>query len=446
MTYYEVNFDGLVGPNHNYAGLAEGNLASSQNSHMTSFPKKAALQGLQKMKILSDHGLKQAIIPPQQRPDLSALRKLGFTGKPQRIIAKCAQQSPELLAEIYSSSSMWTANCATVSPSCDTIDQKLHLTPANLNAHFHRSLEADFSYKALKVIFNSKKHFNVHSPLPACENFADEGAANHMRLSSDSLNSGLELFVYGKSTANKQTTIYNARHHLNASKAIIRRHLLNDKNSITIQQNPKVIDQGVFHNDVIATSNGDFLFTHEQAFSNQAKTLDKIRQQFYTLTNSELIIKNVGTNEISVKEAIQSYLFNTQIISQPNNNMLMIAPEECRESNAAKNIINSMINDNSNPLSNVKYVDLRQSMSNGGGPACLRLRIPMNNEEFKAIHQGFILTQELYQSLEKWINKHYRETLTPAELADPLLYQEILLALDELSQILQAPKLYPFQN
>ena len=201
MKYREVNFDGLVGPNHNYAGLAQGNLASATNSKNTSYPKAAALQGLEKMKALFELGLTQGILPPLQRPDLVCLKKLGFTGKPKKIISKAANAAPELLAAVYSSSSMWTANAATVSPSCDTKDKRLHLTPANLNSNFHRSIEMDHTHFNLKQIFNNKKLFEVHQPLPQTEELADEGSANHMRLSSKDFSKGLELFVYGKKKA-----------------------------------------------------------------------------------------------------------------------------------------------------------------------------------------------------------------------------------------------------
>ena len=52
-TAREFNFDGLVGPSHNYAGLSFGNVASFSNVKSASNPKQAALQGLAKMRALA---------------------------------------------------------------------------------------------------------------------------------------------------------------------------------------------------------------------------------------------------------------------------------------------------------------------------------------------------------------------------------------------------------
>ena len=409
MNYYEVNFDGLVGPTHNYAGLAEGNLASASNSKNTSFPKAAALQGLEKMKALHELGIKQAILPPLQRPHLSILKKLGYSGKPKKIIAKAAKNTPDLLASVYSSSSMWTANCATVSPSTDTKDQKLHLTPANLISNFHRSIEAEDSYKLLKLIFSDPKKFKVHQPLPSSEDYSDEGAANHMRLSSIDFSKGIELFVYGKEKGKVSSKKYPARQHLNASIAIIRTHKLCPENSFLLKQSPKAIEKGVFHNDVISTGNANFLLTHESAFSFQKKNLQSLSQLFKSSCNDSLIIKTVSSQELSIEEAIKSYLFNSQIVSLADSSMVLIAPEECRQNAKTKAVIDSMILHHELPLNDVKYFDLKQSMSNGGGPACLRLRVLMNDSEIEAMNQNFLFSNKLYKKLKKWINKLWYE-------------------------------------
>ena len=229
MKYFEVNFDGLVGPNHNYAGLAQGNLASASNKQAISHPKTAALQGLEKMKAMHDLGLKQGIIPPLLRPNFSELKHLGFKGKVHTILNKAAKTAPELLTAVYSSSSMWTANCATVTPSCDAKDKRLHLTPANLVSNFHRSIEANENYGLLKLIFSNKKIFKIHPPLPKCDDFADEGAANHMRLSSSDFSKGLEIFVYGKEKGKTSSRKYPARQSLSASTSIIRNHKLSQE-------------------------------------------------------------------------------------------------------------------------------------------------------------------------------------------------------------------------
>lgn len=126
MSGFEANFDGLVGPTHHYAGLSVGNEASQNNRDGLSNPK-AALQGLFKMKTLADKGFVQGILP-RSAADISALRGLGFQGGDARVIQQAAVRPPHLLSAFSSASSMWTANAATVSPSADSADGKLHFT------------------------------------------------------------------------------------------------------------------------------------------------------------------------------------------------------------------------------------------------------------------------------------------------------------------------------
>ena len=440
MKYFEVNFDGLVGPSHNYAGLAEGNLASAQNSQTTSYPASAALQGLEKMKLLMDLGLKQAVLPPQLRPDTKALSRLGFNGSKATVINKVSKTAPHLLASIYSASNMWTANCATVSPSNDTRDGKLHLTPANLISHFHRSIEADPSEIILRRIFHDKKYFSVHQALPSSEGYADEGAANHLRFSDANHKNGLELFIYGKGKGLTLSKSFTARQSLAASKAIIDNHGLSPASTILARQSRHAIDQGIFHNDVISTANQNLFLLHEHTFENQTKVLKNIQSSYQSLTQQTLYIHEVSEKQLPIEQAVKSYLFNTQIVTLKNNSMLIIAPIECQENPHAKTVIDEIIASDSH-LNQVKYVDLRQSMSNGGGPACLRLRVLMNEEELKAMHQGVLLTDSLYLDLKRWITKHYREEIKPKDLADPQLLSEIEVALTELTEILQFDKI-----
>ena len=444
MKSYEVNFDGLVGPNHNYAGLAEGNLASAKNSQSTSYPAKAALQGLEKMKLLHDLGLKQAVLPPQQRPDISVLKRFGFTGNEKQILEKAAKESPHLLAAVYSASCMWTANCATVSPSIDTEDGKLHLTPANLITNMHRSIEGRASETALKAIFSDENFFSVHSPLPETEEYADEGAANHIRFADSHHKKGIELFVYGKGKNLPMTSKYSARQNIAASKAMIRSHNLQG-NALLAMQSVAAVDAGVFHNDVISTGNENLYLVHEMTFQDQEAVLTELRRLYEASGEKEFFIHEMSSKEVSIEDTIKSYLFNTQIVTLPNGEMIMIAPTECEETASAKQAIERVIAGPS-PLNSVKYVDLRQSMSNGGGPACLRLRVVMNEEEIKAANSGVFLNDNLYESLKDWVKKHYREELHPGDLADYKLVDEIKTALDELTNILKLGYIYPFQN
>jgi len=182
MKAFEVNFDGLVGPTHNYSGLSYGTVASIGNQAAESNPLEAVLQGLQKMKTLSDMGLKQALLPPQERPDIATLRRLGFSGSEKEVLENAGKSSSAVLSAISSASCMWTANAATVSPSADTSDGKVHFTPANLISKFHRSIEPPTTSAGLRAIFKDPRYFVHHDPLPASPQFGDEGAANHTRL------------------------------------------------------------------------------------------------------------------------------------------------------------------------------------------------------------------------------------------------------------------------
>ena len=170
MAIVEINFDGLIGPSHNYAGLSLGNLASARNAGGVSHPRAAALQGIAKMRANLALGLTQGIFLPHARPDRAWLDALGC--RPETA-------SPELLANALSASSMWAANAATVSPATDTVDGKCHLSVANLVTMPHRSHEWQGTLAQLRLAF-ADPAFSVHGPVPAP--FGDEGAANHMRL------------------------------------------------------------------------------------------------------------------------------------------------------------------------------------------------------------------------------------------------------------------------
>lgn len=448
MTIYELNMDGLVGLTHNYAGLAAGNIASTHNALTRSNPQAAARQGLEKMRLLYNMGIKQGILPPHQRPNLELLYQLGFRGTAEEQLKKAYKIAPELLSASYSASSMWTANAATVSPSIDTQDHKTHFTAANLVSNLHRHQEADFSQKLLHSIFADAKYFNHHPILPRSTMTGDEGAANHSRLCQNHDKPGIHLFVYGKKALGKDSDTegplkYPARQTREASEAIVRNHQLHEKQVVFARQNPQVIDQGVFHNDVISVANESVFLVHEEAFYNQAAVLNELREK----ASFPLTIIELSRAQLSVQDAVESYLFNSQIISLANKNeMMLIAPIECQHNLRVKACIDGLIADNINPINSVHYLDLKQSMRNGGGPACLRLRIPLNELEIQAMHQGVLVNNQLLDTLDKWVLKHYRTELTVADLVDPQLINESFQALDELTQILKLGPIYPFQS
>ena len=435
---FECNFDGLVGPTHNYAGLARGNKASMKNRHEISRPREAALQGLKKMKFLMDRGFKQAVLPPPLRPDLRFLRDLGLTGEPKKLLQSAQKISPALLASCYSASGMWTANSATVSPGADTADGKVHFTPANLHSCLHRSLETRQTRRILQAVFPDPRYFVHHPPLPSLPAFADEGAANHNRLCGDLGAPGVEVFVYGHGgfSLRRETEVFSPRQSRAASQTIALRHKLRPEKTVFVQQNPKAVDTGVFHNDVICATDGNLIFYHETAFTDTAGALREIQQK---LAPAPLLKIRVREKDISLKEAVSSYLFNSQLLTKGNGKRLLLAPLECEEEGAVKQYLKSLPKD---LIQETAFIPVRQSMRNGGGPACLRLRVVLTEEEAGAIHKGVRLNQELYEKLKSWIEKHYRDRLRPEDLLDPLLIKESQTALEELSRLLRLKNIY----
>ncbi len=447
MKTFEVNFDGLVGPTHNYAGLAYGNLPSASSRYMVSSPKKAALEGVSKMRFCQSLGLIQGIIPPQERPDVETLRAAGFSGSDKKVIEEVYKKRPQLLYQCFSASSMWTANAATVSPSADTKDHRVHITTANLTAQGHRMIEAKNTAKMLKMMCPNQRHFIHHPPLPDENILSDEGAANYLRLSSRHGEKGIEIFVYGKDAGNPEILLpfkYPARQSLKASRTISLTHLLNDDHIIFVQQNPEVIDQGVFHNDLIALSNENVFLYHELAFVNKDKVIEEIRKKLATVVYENFFFIEIQEKCLSVKKAVQSFLFNSQIITLPNSSMVLIAPAACQEKPMA-GILNEILT-GPNPIGQIYFVDLNQSMSNGGGPACLRLRFVLTKEEYGHIHPGFLLNDLKICLLEQWIKDCFRDQLSIDDLRDPAFLKESRQALDELTKILNLGNIYSFQQ
>lgn len=441
MKAREVNFDGLVGLTHHYAGLSFGNEASTKHRFQISNPRLAAKQGLLKMKALADAGFPQAVIPPQERPNVAVLRQLGFTGSDEQVVEKAGTQMPQLLSAASSASSMWVANAATVAPSADTLDGKVHLTVANLNNKFHRASEAGTTEQVLRAIFRDESRFSVHTALPQVAMFGDEGAANHNRLGGDYGEAGLQLFVYGRDEGTGPAPArYPARQTLAASQAVARLNQVNPGQLMFAQQNPLVIDQGVFHNDVIAVSNRQVLFCHEQAFVHQSALLHALGDRVPGFMPIE-----VPTEAVSVQDAVATYLFNSQLLSRDDGSMMLVLPQESQNHPGVWRYLNQLVAED-NPISELRVFDLRESMANGGGPACLRLRVVLTPEEQRAVNPAVMMNDTLFNTLNDWVDRYYRDRLTQADLVDPQLLREGREALDALTRILQLGSVYPFQQ
>ena len=431
----EVNFDGLVGPTHNYSGLAVGNVASMSHGGLVSSPKEGALQGLLKMKSLMDAGYAQGVLPPQQRPDIGALRDLGFSGSNREVLACAAKEAPQLLRAVCSASSMWTANAGTITPSVDAPDGRMHFTPANLQSSFHRYLEPQTTGRVLQAIFHNEQHFAHHPVLPATPAFADEGAANHGRLCEAHDQPGVHLFVYGEDGER-----FPARQKQRASQAVARNHQLGPGHTLFLQQSRTALDAGAFHNDVVCVANGPVLFCHEHTFENRDEAHAAIRA---AAPFTEII--EAGAGDVPLAEAITSYLFNSQLISLPTGEMALVLPTETEQTPAAKTFVDKVLSAN-NPINRALYLDVRESMRNGGGPACLRLRVLLSDDECASVKPGFLLDEAGFAKIEAWVERHYRDRLSPGDLSDPSLMRESFTALDELTTLFGLGSVYDFQR
>jgi len=339
---------------------------------------------------------------------------------------------------------MWAANAATVSPSADTADRRVHFTPANLMSHFHRAIEAPTTTRVLRAVFADEGRFAVHDPLPAAAEFGDEGAANHTRFASDPAAPGIELFVYGRvawATAASAPSRFPARQTREASQAIARRHGLDPARTLFAQQSPAAIDAGVFHNDVIAVGNEVVLFCHESAFVEQ----DALLTELSAAVGAGFTPIVVRAADVSVERAVTTYLFNSQLLPRADGGMLLVAPAECAEDPSVGAYLARLV-DAGGPIREILTFDLRQSMRNGGGPACLRLRVALTAVERAAIGANVWLDDALHAALVGWVEKNYRDRLAPADLADPALLVEGRRALDELSALLGLGNVYPFQR
>ena len=443
-TVREYNFDGLVGPTHNYAGLAFGNSAAMAHAGKPSNPREAALQGLAKMNLVAGLGVRQAVLPPHPRPSLSTLRRLGFSGTDEEVLSAAATwDGGHLLRNCYSASAMWTANAATSAPSSDAEDGRVHIIPANLQAMFHRSIEATTTQDILTAIFADSRTFTIHPPLPGGGQLGDEGAANHIRLQVPG-RPALHLFAWGRrgfATA-PEASKFPGRQTYEASRALARLHRLPAESALFPQQSPAGIDAGAFHTDVLAVGNGSFLMLHELAFTG----LEGVLRQLKRGLGTELCTVVARERELPVATAVKSYPFNSQVVTLPDGKMAIIAPKESEQTPASRDFLDRVRTTRGSPVTGIHYVDVRHSMKNGGGPACLRLRLWLTDRERRQVHANVFWHPQLFVSLKAWVEKHYRDRLTAVDLRDHQLARESMAALDEITTILKVGSVYDFQR
>jgi succinylarginine dihydrolase len=413
MSVVEINFDGIVGPSHNYAGLSSGNLASSKNAGGVSHPRAAALQGIEKMRANLRLGLTQGFFLPQIRPDTNWLQSLGHSDE--------HGIEPHIRAAAMSASSMWAANAATVSPAPDTHDGRCHLTVANLMTMPHRAHEWQATLDQLWIAF-ADSAFAVHGPVPPP--FGDEGAANHMRLCAHHGAPGIEVFVYGV-----RGGAFPARQHIEASKAVARLHGVT--NALFVEQSEEAISAGAFHNDVVAVANERVLFAHEQAFADKAAFYADLHRLL-----PEVEIVEVPASVVSLADAIGSYLFNAQLVTLPGGGgMALILPTEAQANPRVWGWLEQLVAGNG-PIRRLVPVDVRESMANGGGPACLRLRVVTDPA---TVDPRFLVDEARLDMLADVIAAHWPEAIAPMDLASGALIADIGRARQALVNALGIP-------
>jgi succinylarginine dihydrolase len=394
----EINFDGLIGPSHNYAALSLGNLASARHGGATSRPRAAALQGIAKMRFVMGLGLTQGFLLPLDRPNVGFLRQMGFVGTDEQVIARAAAEDPRLFA-----------TAATVSPAADTSDGRCHISAANLSRMAHRSIEHPETHAQLALAF-ADPSFAVHEALPAA--FGDEGAANFMRLCERHDAPGLEIFVYGEEGGR-----FPARQNRRASEAIARRHGVS--NALFVAQSQTAIDAGAFHNDVVAVANGNVLFAHEHAFADAAGLKADLARRM-----PDAIYVEVPASAVSLEDSIKSYLFNSQLLTLPDGSVALVLPKEAEETLSVEAWLAALVAGNG-PIRAAHFVDVRESMQNGGGPACLRLRVVADPARVDA---RFLLDEAKADRLERLVERWWPEAIGPADMTNPDLWRQVKAA------------------
>ncbi|WP_093666967.1 N-succinylarginine dihydrolase [Sphingomonas gellani] len=412
----EINFDGLIGPSHNYAGLSFGNVASATNAGAVAAPRAAALQGLAKMRRMMALGLRQGLLLPHDRPHAPWLRALGFDGDDEAVFAAAWREEPALLRNAFSASAMWTANAGTVSPGPDTADGRCHLSVANLSTMLHRGIEAQETARQLRLAFRNERFFAVHDAVPA--GLGDEGAANFMRLCPRHDAAGVEVFVYGE----RHEGGFPARQSRAASAAVARRHGLDPTRVLLARQSEAAIAAGAFHNDVVAVANEHVLFAHEQAFEDRGAVLDALHAAM-----PGLIVVEAPANRIGLEQAVRTYLFNSQLITLPSGEMTLVLPAETRDAPEVWRWLEEVVA-GPGPIDRLEVVEVRESMRNGGGPACLRLRVAVDEAAAAAIDPRFLLDERVCDDVEAVVARHWPEAIHPDDLGDPDLWRQCRVA------------------
>jgi succinylarginine dihydrolase len=434
----EVNFDGLIGPTYN-DGLAAG-VAPSQRAGSTTNPRAAALAGLSKIRLARSLGLRQAVLPPQPRPNVGWLRRLGFRGDDERVLRAAGEGDGMWLRLCSNPSSMWAANAATVAPSSDTRDGRVHFAAANLQHMLHRAQEPEVTHAVLSAIFRDEARFAVHEPLPAVHQLGDEGAANTLRLQVGE-RPAVHVFAWGRGAyVRHAASRVPARQTIEASQAQARLLELEPARVMFPQQHPDGLDGGASHTDVLAVAHGSLLLIHELALRDVGSVLTELRRRL----GSALQVALARNADLPLQDAVATSVFGSQFYTLPNGQLGLLVAAESRENAAARGYLDRLIADGH--VAEIREVDLRPALRHGGGPASLRLRVRLNDQELAALGGHVLVDDALDAALVAWVEKHYRDRLTADDLSDPQLLREVLTALDALTQLLKLGSVYSFQR
>jgi succinylarginine dihydrolase len=184
---------------------------------------------------------------------------------------------------------------------------------------------------------------------------------------------------------------------------------------------------------VLAVGTGSFFMLHELAFVHARNLVTELERRGVNVVLATDV-------EFPVADAVASYAFNSELVELPDGGLALVAPIEAREIASARAFLEQV------PVRERHFVDVNASMKNGGGPACLRLRVPLTEAERSALGGRVLLDAALLDELEAWVKRHYRDRLGRDDLADPALLDETRTALDELTGLLRLGSVYDFQS
>ena len=401
MTPHYCCIDTIIGPTYHYGGLALGNTHSLDHKHVVANPKKAALQGLSKMKLLRDHGISQYVLPAYVR-DYKGLVQGYYNnqGDFEDNLKRLYDENLDIFSSFFSASSAWLANAWTMTPSIDSSDGRYHVSPASLNACFHRQLDVKQTIAILTNRLCSKTYITCHHPSP----FFDEGAANMIRLSAGG--KGLYLFVSGSS----DTKRFKSRHDKRSWQRLVSQHQLDPDYVIYLTQHPDAIDAGVFHNDVISFGVDDLLVVHENAFVDQPNYCDTILERYFSCFGTDLTLIQIPDSILPLKDAVNSYFFNSQLVRKDDNRYLLLVPSRCKGLPVMDYFVSIVAKKWESQLE-IMVCDVEESIKNGGGPACLRNSMDVYDDPKLIFDDRYLFTLEKYDDFVRLVNQYYPSSL-----------------------------------